>query len=426
MNQVTDPPLIDSTAFSADEYRTMLDEVRSYLPAFLAAAAVEQHDPAGDVRQLLALEPEDLERVRAVHACLDERVRAFVDALPHGVRRPITSTVRPREVTQAVRGPIDWGATVRVRSLAGNDQSMFVIRPGQRVFDTPENRALAWTLRSVDAAARNGLRSVLEAAPYDEEASGWLGQLQRVRTAVRRTLRVEWLREVPLERPTARDRQRLAASRLAFYKHHLAGAVAALLEAERNDEQSITDMLCRRYFRPKEAWRLFEVTVALRLAREFAKPEHSDGIRRSRLLAGAGGVPAFASYRLHDGDLVHLIYQGWPKQKGPSVRHETAKRHGFTPGASIPDLFLVRTGAKPDRVILELKATKQPGYLGAGLAQLLSYLAERPDDFGERPAGWLVAPPSDTFQPAAPTPAEPLWIVGADQVAAAASARMTG
>lgn len=263
MSQSTDAPMIDTTAFSAGEYRSMLDEIRSYLPAFLAASAVEQHDPAGDVRELLALAAHDLERVRAVHVCLDERVRAFIDALPRGIRRPITSTLRPREVTQAVRGPIDWGATVRVRSLAGNDPSMFVIRPAQRVFDTPENRALAWSLRRLDAEARIGLRTVSEVASDDEEAAGWLGQLHRIRSATRRALRVEWLREIAPERPTTRDRQRLAASRIAFYKHDVAGAVRTLVAADRNDEQSITDMLCQRYFRPKEAWRLFEVTVAL-------------------------------------------------------------------------------------------------------------------------------------------------------------------
>jgi hypothetical protein len=422
MDAPLDAPLIDSTAFSSQEYGAMLDEVRGYLPAFLMRSAVEQHDPAGDVRELLALAPEDLERVRAVHACLDDRVRAFIDSLEAGMRRPVTSTDRPREISQSVRGPIDWGATVRYRGLVGNDPSRFVVRPGRRIFDTPENRTLAWILDQLDLGARRALKTALDAQD-DDDSAGWYGQLLRVRAAVRRARRVEWLHEVPAERPTPAVRQRLAAARITFFRTYVAGAAEALLVAQRNDEHSLTEMLCARFFRPKEVWRLFEVTVALRLAREFTKPEHSDGVRRARLLAGAGGVSAFARYRLHNGDEVSLLYQRWPSRKGRTIRQETAKRHGFTPASSIPDLFLVRTGKRPDRVILELKATKQPGYLGAGLSQLLGYLAERPEDFGPAPAAWLVAPPCEIFRAAEPVAGEPLWIVGADDVAQAAVRR---
>jgi len=84
-----------------------------------------------------------------------------------------------------------------------------------------------------------------------------------------------------------------------------------------------------------------------------------------------------------------------------------------------------RIGAHPDCVVLELKATRSPGYPGAGLSQLLAYLSQRPGLFDKAPAGWLVAPNSDAFEHAPPIPGEPLWVVGADDVAVAAAERVT-
>ncbi len=91
-------------------------------------------------------------------------------------------------------------------------------------------------------------------------------------------------------------------------------------------------------------------------------------------------------------------------------------------GPPRPDLYISRCGAAPDAAVLELKATTSASYLGAGLSQLLGYLAERPGAWTTPPSGWLVAPTSPAFIAADPNGAE-LWVVSADEVAAAAVAR---
>ena len=192
------------------------------------------------------------------------------------------------------------------------------------------------------------------------------------------------------------------------------------------DEQTLSEVLCQRYFEPHRAWKLFEVLVALRLARELSRPTHGLGRRRSRLLAGSDRAVAFARYGLPGGGELSLTYQGWPADVGASVRQKTAVRHGFHPKPSIPDLFVSRTdahGAIEDAVVLELKATKRGGYLGEGLSQLLGYLGERPELLDQPPSGWLVAPASDAFSSAAPQLGEALWIVDADEVAARVAER---
>lgn len=400
------------TSFAESERAALLAEVRDYLPAFLSAASTQQYDPVGDVRELLRLEEHDLQRVVAVHLCLSEPVRVFFSALPQGLRHPIASSTRPPVVSQAVRGPVDWGATVRRRALSAGDRSLFVVRPARRIFDVPENRALVWLLRMLDIHLRRA-QAGSGGSEADEETAKWTEQLAGQRTRLLLTRRHPWLREVQAERPTAATLRRLRAGRTGFYARHVLEAVRAVMRfGEHPTESDLTELLCQRYFRPNEDWRLFEVVVALRLARAFA--EVSPEKRRARLLVGSGA--AYARYVLRDGDEIRLHYQTWPAAAGDSLHARARAHHQLRAGPPRPDLFVVRLGNKPDAAVLELKATRDSGYLGAGLSQLLGYLKERPTAWTRQPSGWLVAPASSAYTPAAPTDAE-LWIVSSDEVA---------
>lgn len=405
------------TRFAPEFRASLLDEVRSWLPAFLSPAASEQHDPAGDVRELLALDESDLRRVVGVHLCLSDPVQRFLLALAEGLRRPITSSERPPVVSQAIRGPVDWGATMRTRAGAGGDPTLFVTRPAQRVYDVPENRALAWLIATLDVHLR---RAAGPTTGEDEDELRWDAQLRAHRGRLRLTRRHRWLSEVAPERPTATTLRRLRAARSAFYAKVVPDAILAVMRwAEHPSEDDLTELLCQRWFRPRQDWRLFEVVVALRLARAFAAA--SPVKRRARLLHETGSSP-YARYTLADGDEVRLQYQGWPPSGSPSRHAQARAQHQLRAGAPRPDLYVSRHGSAPDAAVLELKASRSASYLGAGLSQLLGYLAERPETWTVQPSGWLVAPASPAFVAAEPEGGD-LWIVSADDVAAAAVAR---
>jgi hypothetical protein len=410
------------TRLGEAERKRLLDEVRNHLPAFLARGASEQADPAGDVSELLNLERRDLDRVIAVHACLSEPIRAFFEALRTGLRQPISSTVREPETTQAVRGSIDWGATVATRARSAGGRSVFVTRPAQRLFDTPENRALAWLLETLGKQLRRvGVDAV---APGDEDERGWYAELAARRFGLSESRRHLWLRSIPAERPDRRAMARLRAARSAFYSRSVADAIETLDRYTRAPSgDDLADMLCRRFFRPREDWRLFEVVVALRLARAFAAIA-PDG-RRSRLLVAGGGGP-YAVYELGDGVQVRLHYQRWPNGAGRSLHAETRRRHGLQAGEPRPDMVVERVGRDPDAVVVELKASRNPGYLGQGVSQLLGYLKDRPELWRRQPSGWLVAPASAAFHADAASPEVETWLVDADAVAAAAVRRFGG
>jgi hypothetical protein len=403
------------TEFAAAERDALLEEVRYHLPAFLSASAVEREDPVGDIADLLNLRTPDLRRVVAVHLGLSAQVTAFAAGLQRGLRRPITSSTRPRVVTQAVRGPIDWGATIRLQSTGGA-VGHYVVRPARRVFDTPENRALAWALQRLEA-------ELSEVAPdADSVGAGWTARLQENLRAIRAARRHPWLREIPPARPDAATLKRLHAARTPFYKLLLPEVLRAMRRwIDQPSTEDLTELLCTRYFEPSRTWQLFELVVALRLARAFAAV--AAGKRKGRLLTGAGRAP-YAVYPLPDGSEVRLWYQAWPHAAGDSVHAAARARHSIRAGDTRPDLVLEKTGTDPALVILELKATRSSSYLGQGLSQLLGYVRERPALLSTPACAWLVAPASAAFEAAAPHEVEPLWVVDADAVAAAAVARL--
>jgi hypothetical protein len=241
--------------------------------------------------------------------------------------------------------------------------------------------------------------------------------------AIQAARRHPWLRDVPPQRPDPSTLKRIAASRTLFYKLLLPEVLRAMRRwMDAPSPADITELLCTRYFEPSRTWQLFEIVVALRLARAFA--ETSAGKRRGRLLAGTGRAP-FAAYRLHGGAEIFLWYQAWPHSAGPSIQAAARQRHRIASGESRPDIVIERRGVSPTLVVLELKATRSPSYLGQGLSQLLSYAKERPALLNDPACAWLVAPASAAFEAAPQHSVEPLWVVDADSVAQAAVERFS-
>ena len=394
-----------------------LAEVRTHLPAFLSSDATEQVDPVGDVTELLNLTKNDLARVSAVHVALSDPVRSFVSDLPSGLRRPITSSSRPRVVSQAIRGPIDWGATIRDRAARGS-VAHFVTRPAERLFDTPENRSLAWVLERLQQESGKVLSHTSD-DDADVARAGWMGEVVTMQRALRAARRHYWLRDVPAERPNADAHRRLRAARTAFYAVKVQAVIETLRRyVEEPSADDITDLLSERYFEPARDWQLFEVVVALRLEAAFRAA--SMRRRKSRLLIGVGRAP-YARFELPNGNEIRLWYQAWPPAAHASVHRSTRDRYAIAGGDARPDLMVerVRPSGESDAVVLELKASRSASYLSQGVFQILGYLKDRPELLRQRPVGWLVAPTSAAFTSVDPGEHE-IWAVSADHVADAA------
>lgn len=406
---------IVDTSLGAETREAYLDEVRYWLPSLLSSASDERTSAIESVEALLHLDRTDLRRVIAVHLLLDESVQQFVASLRHALRKPMTRSERPRELSRVISGGIDWAATVRARSTGSPVEGGFVTRPARRLWDIEENRVLAWVLKTLSRELEFALAIVKDSKP-----AGWQASLANAGDAVRQARRTAWLGSVLAERPSAAAVAQLDSSRSLFYRNQVS-RVAKLLRRYSDDPSpsDVVDLLARRWFEPSRDWALFELVVLLRLERALA------GLgtrRRVRLLTVSS---AFSVIDVAPGQQVRLWYQNWPERAGASEQLEAAKHYSISTTGSRPDILIeVRTGGSSKGILIECKASRSSRYLGEGLMQMLGYMRDRPALFGREACAWLVAPagPSFTSQHAE---GRELWVASVDEVADAAIAAVS-
>lgn len=389
----------------------MLSEVRSLLPAFLSAASVERDGPVNAAVELLQLSESDLRRVLAVHVLLSTQVRELVAELPQAVRRPLTSSVRPRVAGRAVTSGIDWAATARHTATSSPLGDIWVTRPANRIFDIPENRALAWVLRIIEERSSIALPATSTPGPWGDEIRSTTG-------VVHRTRRASWLEAVPSTWPGDDAYPRLRADRMGFYKVRVANAARYLrhiLIAPTPDD--VVQALSERYFEPRQDWKLFELAVLMRITRDLA--EVGTRLSPNRLFQDGRGRP-FARFEISPGREVRLWYQMWPPETSPSELDDAVRHYEVPSGGNRPDIVveLVEAGKSRRAIVLELKASGSGSYLGSGFSQLLGYLRDRPALSSKAASGWVVAPAGASYTSKDPE-GRALWITSADDVSSA-------
>jgi hypothetical protein len=193
-------PVVDGELREGERER-LLDEIEAELPLWLARSAVPSPDAVGELTDLLRFDAVALQRAVAVHTCLSAPIERLIAALPAALRRPTPSTERPLEVGAAVRGPIDWPATVHLH--ARGQLGVYATRPRRRTFDTPEHRTLQWALRR--------LATLVRLAAFDDSSdAGETGgtrtsigsQVAHIGRTLRLARRTAWLTDIQASRPT--------------------------------------------------------------------------------------------------------------------------------------------------------------------------------------------------------------------------------
>lgn len=390
----------------------MLLEVQALLPAFLSAASVERDGPINAAVELIGLPESDLRRVLAVHMMLTEPVRRFIADLPAGIRRPITSSVRPRIAGRTVTSAIDWAATARHRATSSPLGDIWVTRPANRIFDIPENRALAWLLRNLEE------RGTLAVPSSRESVGAWGEEIRAMTALVHAARRVAWLEGVPAEWPGDEAYFRLGADRMGFYRLRVTEAVRYLRNLLISPSpEDIVEALSQRYFEPRQDWKLFEIAVLLRIANALA----GVGTRLSGArLFSEGRRRPFAVYAVGAHREVRVWYQVWPPSTGPSELDDAIRHYELPSGGRRPDIVIeiMDHGQSTKAFLLELKASSSSAYLSSGFSQLLGYLRDRPSLLSSPASGWLVAPPGTGYRSKDPG-SRSLWMTSSDDVAEA-------
>lgn len=390
----------------------MLAEVQKLLPAFLSAASVERGGAVNAAVELLGLPEADLGRVLSVHMMLSSPVRGLVAALPTGIRRPITSSARPRIAGRTVTSGIDWAATARHRATSSPMGDIWVTRPASRIFDIPENQALAWVLKTLEE------RGTVAVPPIGDAPGAWGEEIRAMTSEVLRARRTAWLEGVPSIWPGDEAYVRLKADRTGFYRLRVAAAarfLRKLLIAPSPDD--VVEALSQRYFEPKQDWKLFEIAVLIRICNALA----TLGTRLSSThLFHDGKRRPFAAYQVGSTRVVRVWYQTWPPASTPSELADAIRHYKLPAGGSRPDIVVefVDAGKSTRALVLELKASTSGSYLSSGFAQLLGYLRDRPGLLSAPASGWLVAPPGANYS-SRPPGSRALWITSSNDVAEA-------
>ncbi|WP_280471515.1 hypothetical protein [Nocardia cyriacigeorgica] len=395
------------TSMAALLRKTLIGEVKAFMPAFLSSETRERADRVAATSELLGIPSSALKRALAVHIMLSDDTRAFIAALPNGVRRPITASTRPRVAGRTITSGIDWAATTRHNATANPAGGEWVTRPSSRVFNLPENQALAWVLTTLveraQTAAPGGIGSLAE----------WAQEIRAAEAKVLECKRTAWLEGVPAEWPGDGVYQRLSADRLGFYRTRVARTARQLRSLIINPSpETQVQALCSRYFEPSQDWKLFEIGILLRLCRSL------DAIGHRVVRKAHFDAKLFAHYRLDCDREVRIWYQSWPAQDEYSELQDAASYYGLR-ATNRPDITVQISvnGITMRVIVLELKASNASEYLGSGLSQLQGYLRDRPTFTGGPASGWLVAPHEGGFT-SRPPETRSLWVVSSDEVAA--------
>lgn len=434
---------------------SLRDDVRHYLPYFLSKASVVNDDsPVDNLANLLHYPKDDLRRLGEFHFAASKLVQEFVADLPMGLRRPATTTDRPRVISQVVTGPVDWGATIRLRAVSGGADVSYVTRPSLRIYDSPENRALRWAVEELDRLLRKvagdhrepdeaetaqGEENPVETTGHESGASRKARpdraplerRIQDQRSLLAGARKVSWLSSVPVlrERPDAYSRMRLKASRLKLYRQYLSAVIEGFDRYVFDPTtEALAELVAERYFDPGRDWQLFEVSVAFRLVDAF---EQAGGnwARAGLLVGGQSGRP-YAVFNFSDDQQIRLWYQRWP-QTDDSAQLAVLAHHGIVTGGSRPDVVIERfiSGKRVDLLLLELKASQNHATLASGVLQVLGYLHDQGwMSFQKRvlgPFAWVVGLDLGSFPSASINDDLAVWIVPGSEVVERVVARMT-
>lgn len=428
--------------------------MRHFLPYFLSkASSVNDNSPADSLANLLHYPKSDLRRLGEFHFAASKFVREFVEELPAGLRRPATTTDRPRVVSQVVTGPVDWGATIRLRAVSGGADVSYITRPSLRIYDSPENRALRWAIEELDRLLRKviGDRRELEEAEAtvsNDDVPELVGddygrsrRTERDRGPLERTLqshrsllagarKVGWLSSVPAMRqsPDAYSRMRLKASRLKLYRQYLNPVIEGFDRyVVHPTTEALAELVAERYFDPSRDWQLFEISVAFRLVDAF---EQAGGTWvQAGLIVGGRPRRPYAAFDFPDGQQVKLWYQRWPRTDDSAQRAVLA--HHSIEGGSRPDIVIERFVGEErrDLVLLEIKASQNQTTLAAGVLQVLGYIHDQRWMSFEKllpgPFAWVVGLDLGNFPSAAINDNLEAWIVSGSEVVERVVARMT-
>lgn len=359
---------------------------------------------------------DDFETLVQLHFLLRPDVVRFVEELPPRLRNIKTQTSNVSKISKgAVDGRIDWGATVQERySQNPRDTSLFVCEHRSENYDIDENLVL----KKLVSVIYNGLEAC---SPYFQQDYDWVTDRWRNNTDLIESMQRIFERNVHIRRIRSPDEyeltermlQRATESREEIYTEaaHLLRQYQSTL---RGEQDAIKELLEQTAITPDDDETLFELFVLFRYisaieersaseftlqtiesgSQEVARLQNSDGddivlyhdsSARDRKLSFISDVKEKDSEKLSRTERIQT--------EADKVTNTYFPDENFRTVTGRPDVIVLEIDRENERdyLITEVKDSKRPETIRAGITETLEYLAFLRD------SGTLVHSESEMF-----------------------------
>lgn len=343
----------------------IITELRREIWRHLTQAAKSEDDILLHAAALLQMSVADIRTVAQLQFVLSNEVKRLLDGMPALARRLTTTTAGDLEAsTERILGPIRWPETFSARAASGLP-NLFVTAPTRRVYDTPENQLLVFSLAEVAAAGRR--------TGWHRSRSPEVGDeiRQRVTTA-RRWQHIRSLTDVQLQPLSGKTIRRVRAGRnrrpytpvldvIALYQRFLA----------RLDREAIKQAVENHALVTSRNSVLLELLCAFRTI---------EALRNLGWQAPPLGLlrPRHIFHGERDSSSLDLFFQHTPSElsKG-SIYRNVQQNHTFAAvGGLVPDLVIrVQNHESTHWVLIEAKGIERSVDNSAreALSDLLAY-----------------------------------------------------
>lgn len=371
----------------------VLAEVERELWRYVGRHAQDTAVASKLVADVTGLTPRALETLRHLHLLLSDEVALFVDeALPELLGRRHATTVRRLEVGHGpVRGPVAWGATAAARARAGGaDSGLYASTAAHKQLETPEMRILIHLMSALDCSA-----DLIRDRSGDLSGAGWGARVGAVAEAV------AVARQTPTLQALARD-ARVTAVRGGGVGRVAGDDVAtvvtrAMLNACVRSSRTAVRALAAAYMRYRDLVAAPTSAALLRaLGERVLAPLADDALYELWAVLGAAAALDEAGWSLRtaglvgqeaapftyvagDGGATARLYVGRtpPGWRGRSRYRAIFERYGLAGSTRRPDLIVeLRRGRERRHLLVEVKRTRDGGYIADSVYKALGYLAD--------------------------------------------------
>lgn len=313
----------------------------------------------------------DFDEVRRLHFLLSDEIEAFLEIhVPNFLKAvPSSTSISVEEIRGLPRSRVDWQRTASRRPQLGNDPARFVTRPLEK---TNKSSAAALVAYLLDRCI--GLWILELKSPVPELAR------ERFETHLRLARRYQaTLKAIGVVAPRRLSGADVRQLRRANRPDVLASVLLFDLlvsVVENASENLFRNLLRRSLFAPERHDDLFEVWALLTLVGNHM--ESGWDLQDARLVGGYR-TPKKPRFTLQRGaDVAEIYFQTIPSEMSVKSQYKNIFSD-YDLGAALrrPDITVkVTTALGSHRYLIEVKRTRDPGYITDSVYKTLGYISD--------------------------------------------------